>query len=296
MTEINNILIIGKTGSGKSTLANVITITNKFEEGSGILSKTKEVQVEKTEIEISDGKKKTYRVIDTVGIGDTEMPTWEVLYELAKVSSSVKNGVSQILLVVKENAFTDDVKETYKLLEKFFFDKDIAKYTTIVRTHFPGFRNEDKCKQEKLEMLENNGEFGEFIKEFSGVICVDDPSIEDEDSRAQSENRRKHSRDKLISHLKNIFQDTENNEYRPANLDKLNEVINPYIAKESEVKGENNKSELGKVKRKIVKKTLQHITKIDPNFSQKEEIQKQLESNKEARVIQILPFNWKWWK
>jgi ABC-type dipeptide/oligopeptide/nickel transport system ATPase subunit len=56
MTETRNILIIGRTGNGKSTLANVLTDSEKFNEGSGTISTTKELQKEDFEIEINGEK------------------------------------------------------------------------------------------------------------------------------------------------------------------------------------------------------------------------------------------------
>jgi ABC-type uncharacterized transport system ATPase subunit len=38
---IRNILLVGCTGSGKSTLAKILSGDNRFEEGSGSVSKTK---------------------------------------------------------------------------------------------------------------------------------------------------------------------------------------------------------------------------------------------------------------
>jgi energy-coupling factor transporter ATP-binding protein EcfA2 len=269
--NIKNILIIGKTGSGKSTLANVITGTNKFKEGKYSTSETKEIQIEETEI---DGIR--YLVIDTVGIGDTEIPTWEVLYKLAKMSNSVKDGLSQILLLTGNVEFTEDAKETYKLLEKFFFDTDISKYTTIVRTHFPGFRNQQNYEEEKQKMLEVNEEFREVIEKVSGIVYVDNPPVStgDLDEEAMNGKRRKYSGDILKNRLRIIFQDTENNEYKPINLGKLNEEISPYID-ESREKNQK-KTKLRTIKAKVVKKTLQYILTIDPDFSKKEEVQSQL--------------------
>ncbi|CAG8586570.1 8976_t:CDS:2 [Paraglomus occultum] len=220
-----------KTGSGKSTLANVITGTNEFKESSGSVSETKEIQIGEKEI---SGVR--YRVIDTVGISDTKMSDWE------------------------GGKFEEEEKSTYSFLEKFIFDADIAKYTIVVRTHFPGFRNRQKCEEEKKEMLKSNKGFKEVIRGLEGAICVDNPSIDVNDEDERESNKRKRNRSEVIleDHLANIPQD--DNKYRPTNLDRLNKVINVR---------EDTKIE-------TVKKTLQHITEIDPDFPKKEEIQKQL--------------------
>jgi energy-coupling factor transporter ATP-binding protein EcfA2 len=256
VNNTRNILLIGKTGSGKSTLANVITGTNEFKESSGSVSETKEIQIGEKEI---GGVR--YRVIDTVGISDTKMSDWEVLHQLAKISSSVgEDGLSRIFFLTKNGKFEEEEKSIYNVLEKFIFDADIAKYTIVVRTHFPGFRNRQKCEEERKEMLKSNKGFKEVIRGFERAICVDNPSIDvnDEDERESNKRKRNRSETILEDYLANIPQDE--NKYRPTNLDRLNKVIN--------VK-EDTKIE-------IVKKTLQHITEINPDFPKKEEIQKEL--------------------
>jgi len=67
MSEIRNIILIGRTGQGKSTLANVITGTNQFKESDKGVSETKSAQEEILE---DEGVK--YRIVDTIGIGDTQ--------------------------------------------------------------------------------------------------------------------------------------------------------------------------------------------------------------------------------
>jgi len=296
MTSTRNIFLIGRTGSGKSTLANVITGTSKFKEGQGSTSETKEIQIEDAEI---SGVK--YRIIDTVGIGDTGMEEWEMLYELAKMSSSASNGLSQILFLTDSSGFTKDTKEIYELLRKCFFDGDIAKYTTIVRTHFPKFGKKDKCEQEEEKMLESNGDFGEIMEQMS-FIYVDNPPIDVEDKDEEELNREKRNKSKKIlkDRLEEIFEgiDTgsEEGNYKPVNLDKLNEVIRDSMKFEErliseEIFGEDKKLKLEKLKKEITRKTLHHVLEIDPSFSKKEKIEEQLKILEMKEKIQKIFLN-----
>ncbi|CAG8672772.1 16413_t:CDS:1, partial [Funneliformis caledonium] len=74
MVEIRNILLIGNAGKGKSTLANVITGTNEFEENTHRIRGTSEAK----SLEF-DHRGLRYRVIDTVGIGDSIRPTGDII-------------------------------------------------------------------------------------------------------------------------------------------------------------------------------------------------------------------------
>ncbi|CAG8594470.1 2922_t:CDS:1, partial [Racocetra fulgida] len=96
--DIRNILLIGRTGQGKSSLANTIVNDEKcFEEGGEFneifkesdksLSQTKKIQEEIFNIDRKvNGKVESvkYRIIDTVGIGDTSLSQRTVLVEIAK--------------------------------------------------------------------------------------------------------------------------------------------------------------------------------------------------------------------
>jgi len=140
MTETKNILLIGRSGRGKSTLANVITgAENKFKESSGSASETKKIQFEEFE-----NNKVNYLIVDTPGIGDTKMSDNEVLDIIAEAVYRVKEGVSQVLFVVG-GRFDQYEMATYNLLRTIIFDKEITKHTTVVRTRFDDFDNEEKC-------------------------------------------------------------------------------------------------------------------------------------------------------
>src|ERR1043165_3972236 len=106
MDTTRNIL---RTGSGKSTLANVLSGTDKFKESHSFLSQTKAIQAEEFEY-----KGYKYRVIDTIGIGDTKLIPQEVLTRVSEACEKVSSGLNQILFVTR-GKFTQEEIEAYNL-------------------------------------------------------------------------------------------------------------------------------------------------------------------------------------
>ena len=119
MNEIRNILLIGRTGSGKSTLGNVLINQNNnfeevFKESDGSVSATKEIKEKIVEIDLTrDGsEKRKYRIIDTIGIGDTKLTPQGVLTRLAEIGSRVKReGLNHILFVTQGRFTKEEVEE-----------------------------------------------------------------------------------------------------------------------------------------------------------------------------------------
>jgi len=151
MVNTRNILLIGRTGSGKSTLANVLMGENKFIESAKSISVTKNIEEGVVEIDLrEDGSEKIrYRVIDTIGLADTKLTPQGVLIKLAEMAGRVKKeGLNQILFVNK-GRFTKEETEAYDLLSSIIFDKEVLKYTTVVRVGFPEFENQEVCDEDR---------------------------------------------------------------------------------------------------------------------------------------------------
>ncbi|CAG8661243.1 7723_t:CDS:1, partial [Paraglomus occultum] len=220
------------TGNGKSSLANVITRTDEFREGRYSISKTKRIQTEEFEYQ---GVK--YQVIDTIGISDTregtEMSLKKVLYNLAKVGYVVKDGLSQILLVTDgtDKSWKQEIS-LYNLLKETIFDEKIAQYTTIVKTRFANFEDEEECEKDRQILSKVGGEVGEFINELidkrgNKIVYVDNPPVDipGEGKRVEQQKKlnietREISREVLLEKLV-----AYENVYKPENLDKLNKII-----------------------------------------------------------------------
>ena len=128
----------------------MLTNSNKFTEGSGTTSTTKELQKEDFEIEIN-GEKIMYRVIDTIGIGDTQLAPRKVLNRVAEACHEVGRGLNQIFFVLGRK-LTEEKLEAYNLLRSIIFNEEITNYTTIVRTNFPDFESEEKCEEDREKL------------------------------------------------------------------------------------------------------------------------------------------------
>lgn len=204
------ILLIGRTGSGKSTLANVLTSTNEFKESNYSISQTKKIQRHQF-----DEKGIKYEVIDTIGLNDTKLSREDILYKLAELARELKDGLHQILLV-NNGRFTEEEIQVYKILETVLFDENVKNYTTVVRTNFEKFDNEEECQNNRNFLIEEKSQIMTIIKDSDFFIHLDNPS--------NDINKREKSKIILLNHLNKQI-----GVYRPSKLEKLNERIMDYM-------------------------------------------------------------------
>jgi len=271
MNTRNNILLIGRTGSGKSTLANVLINENKFNVSSGSVSETKNIEEGTFEVNLKrDGSEKIkYRVIDTIGLGDTNMTPQGVLMRLAEMASRVKReGLNQVLFVTK-GRFTKEEIEAYDLLSAIIFDKDVIKYTTIVRTDFEDFEDEEICEEDREALKIENSDLAHIIRRVR-VVYVDNPPLKGR-SAATNKIIREESRKRLLTHLA-----TCEGNYRPSNIDTLDERVHEYQTNEEKL--HKKLEELETIRKEEREKFLQEMAELKKK--QTEELKRMEEENK----------------
>lgn len=204
---------------------------NKFRESAKGVSATKHVEEGIFEVELDDkGEEKIrYRVIDTIGLGDTKMKPQGVLMRLAEMADWVKEeGLNQILFVNK-GRFTKEEIEAYDLLSSIIFDKEVLKYTTVVRTGFPEFEDKEACDDDRYSLRTENAELAHILSEVN-IIYVDNPALKGRNAETNKEIREE-SRKRLLTYLGKCRKT-----YQPENIDTLEERIQDYKTHEEKLK------------------------------------------------------------
>ena len=138
-----NVLLLGITGSGKSTLANKILRHDTFKTYSHKIAASVTDAISSGERVIEGPGKVMYsvKIIDTMGLSDTERDSDDTVKEIAKFfREEVVEGVSLVLFVMKKGCVTVDVVDMIKLIDKHF--KEISAMSALVITHCESIINE----------------------------------------------------------------------------------------------------------------------------------------------------------
>ncbi|GBC08549.1 hypothetical protein RclHR1_08200001 [Rhizophagus clarus] len=209
-SDYKNILLVGRTGDGKSAIANVLVDSVDkdgmpyFEESACGVSKTKEPTIVPFEHE---GKK--YRIIDTIGIGDTNLSFGEVLERIIKAIHSVNYRLNHIFFVTRGRMTREEI-DTFNLLKSVIFcdkDKDkgqflFEKYTTLVRSGFGEFEDLNERQRDTQLMMRESNEINNLITSCKGgfIIYVDNPPVYIELDQELAEAKEKND-DKKVKEL-----------------------------------------------------------------------------------------------
>jgi len=190
--------MIGRTGAGKSSLANLLADQNLFKTGTGSISITKDYQ---SELFNNEETGITYRIIDTIGLGDTTLSQEEVLNKLLKVTERLENGLHQVLFVVS-GRFTKEEVAVFEALRA-LFGEEVVNYCTIVRNRFPEFRNPIRSEQDFENLVDEEGKIREVLEKIRGeIIYLDNPPLVGSVNRKEAAKKiQQASREKLLNHL-----------------------------------------------------------------------------------------------
>ena len=271
-----NILIIGNTGNGKSTLANVLSGTNKFTESSRGNSQTRSLQVEQFTYQ-----GQTYKIIDTVGLADTSLTRKQVLFKLADIADHLRDGLTQVLLVVKDRVNKQEI-HAYKQLKEVILDQNTEELVTVVKTNFDEFENQIACREDKEEMIIESEEKANMINGCREVIHVNNPSVNPNQRRAAivaAEELRGASREIVLNYLTPL---TNQSTTKLANIKQRSEAYLDLV-EEIEIQNAKLRQEIAELRASLEKGTKENrdnTTKLQEKIGN---LQTKIEENNQQR-------------
>ena len=222
---VRTAVFIGRTGSGVSACANTLAGKDLFQESHGTYSMTRNVEVHTVALTWQEQQYEV-KIVDTIGIGHTELPPDEVLKRLACVCNECREGINAVYFVIG-GRFTDEEAEAWHALWRVLFGPEVLEYVTLVLTKFRKFRDPEAVRLNSEELNQDEVAARTIMSCVKDIICVDNPPPEYGGSlvRPQSQNL-------LLSHLIAAHK-----VFKPPELDQVNQRIADHLLVQRETGG-----------------------------------------------------------
>ncbi|CAK9063432.1 GTPase IMAP family member 4 (Immunity-associated nucleotide 1 protein) (IAN-1) (hIAN1) (Immunity-associated protein 4) [Durusdinium trenchii] len=190
-----NVMMFGMTGAGKSALGNLIAGQDIFDSGDDTASVTNLDSIMRYEAD--DG---SLVVLDTIGLGDTEIDQSKVVASIRDVALSAPNGVDCLLYVMRNARITDDAISRLIYVTEYLWGDESLLNLYIVVTYASKYANN---RLEADDWIQRQVEINWRFKHIYSIvgsnprrfIFVDNPDLESLEPRV--EERRRQSRESL---------------------------------------------------------------------------------------------------
>jgi len=201
------VMMFGMTGSGKSALGNLLAGYDHFQSGDDTASVTNNQSVLKYE-----APDRSLVVLDTIGLGDTEIDQDKVVASIRDSALSAPHGVDAMLFVMRSGRITDDVIARLIYATEYLWGADCLLNLYIVVTYASRYVTQ---RDEAMTWIERQTELNWRFRHIyslvgqneNRILFVDNPDPADGEplTRLRRHNSRQNIIKALVNHPRDVI-------------------------------------------------------------------------------------------
>ncbi|CAE7339251.1 Gimap4 [Symbiodinium natans] len=163
------ILVVGETGTGKSTIVNML-----YNQDSSVSCCQQPCQTGATASSVTKASAMHLNIrtgwlhVDTVGVGDPDLQTPDILDNIRKFIRDTSLGVHAVVVVMKMGRVSQGTRANMRLLEHLFHAEGVKSNGLLLLTHWQGeLGEEDKDLEEWMgedkQIIDLVGRFNQVV-------------------------------------------------------------------------------------------------------------------------------------